>query len=112
MVDDPILSVDRGSSHMTRLQFLVLAITSSVTGLLLLGQIALSQMERSARHERNGMEILIQEGEQSNKLWQQVALLTYQVSQQDPMLKEVLRREQITVSPTTPNTAPSPAPAH
>jgi hypothetical protein len=99
---------------MTRLQFWILTVTSSVAGLLLLGQIAVSQMARSTNRELQGMEILIQQGEESNKLWQQIAVRTYQASQQDPTLKEVLSRQQITVSPKAAKPAPptTPAPAN
>jgi hypothetical protein len=92
---------------MPQVRYLILIFSSSFVGILLLAQVFVSWRAVAAAHELRGMEILIKEGQESDAVWKQVALRTYQLSQQDDALKEVLKREQINVTSKTSASAPS-----
>jgi len=96
---------------MTRTQFWILTITSTLVGLLFLTEIYVNRQEVAAAREFRGMELLIKEGQQSETLWRNVAYRVYQLSAQDAALQDVLKRQQITIKPKAPAATPAPEPA-
>ncbi|HUB67558.1 MAG TPA: hypothetical protein VL981_08745 [Candidatus Methylacidiphilales bacterium] len=86
---------------------MILIFSSSFVGILLLAHVFVSWKAVSAAHELRSLEVLIKEGQESDAVWKQVALRTYQLSQQDEALKEVLKREQINITSKASSTASS-----
>lgn len=84
---------------MNRVQFWVLTVAS----LILLGLFTTDIVEgynaQAAARRLSGMHILIGQGKTCYERWQQIAVRTYQLGQQDPALRDVLTRQQINVKP-------------
>jgi hypothetical protein len=95
---------------MTQIKFWTLSASCVVVGILALLEIPATLWLQASSHEFRGMNLLIQQGEQYNALWQKVAARAYQLGQQDPGLKAVLVHQQINVTPSHP-AAGAPAPS-
>jgi hypothetical protein len=97
---------------MNRIQFWIFSVTCGVVGLLYLAEIPLTLGMRTASRELFGMNLLIEQGQKYHDLWERIAYRAYQLGPQDPGLAEVLRHQQINITPRArpESAAPLPTP--
>jgi len=87
---------------MNRLQFWVLTWSIILVGPLFLTEIFMSRLVHEDRRKVVILQNVAQEGAIYSNRWQQLATRVYQLSQQDPALKDVMERQHITVTPRAP----------
>ena len=95
---------------MTRTQFWIATCSSVLVGLLFFAEIFLARQARDDDRKLGALERLVQEGNDYSARWEKLALRTYQLSQQDPVLKEVLVRQKINVTPPPTTSSPRTGP--
>jgi hypothetical protein len=95
---------------MTKKKFWILNATVAIVVLLLGAEIYLSGQVRLNQQNIALTQRTIAEGPGYHARWEKLALRTYQLSQQDPALKEVLQRQQIQVTPKPGSNVPASAP--
>jgi len=84
---------------MTRNQFLALTVSSIIVALLFLTQVLENRAAQSGSQDLTEMSRVVRNGQTYYDKWKQIALRTYQMSQSDSGLKQVLDRQQITITP-------------
>jgi len=89
---------------MNRLQFWVLTWSIILVGPLFLTEIYLSRVVHEDKRKVVILQGVAQEGTIYSNRWQQLATRVYQLSQQDPALKDVMERQHISVTPRAPAT--------
>ncbi len=90
---------------MNRIQFWIFGSSCLIVGLLYVAQVPLTLAIRSSSRELVGMNLLIEQGQKYHDLWQRLAYRAYQLGQQDPGLADVLRHQQINITPRPPSAA-------
>ncbi len=93
---------------MSLLQYRIFYATCVVVSLLFIAQLALGRVTQAGAQQLSGLEQGIQRGEQYYAQLQQLAARTYQLSQTDAGLKDVVIRQQITVKPPSVSSSSSP----
>jgi len=99
---------------MNRIQFFILTGLSSLVVLLLFGQILLTHYAGVEVNQFNQARQIVSQGQASQDLVKQLAVRIYNdsVKTQDPGLKELMIRQQITYTPgKASNTNPTESPA-
>ncbi|HEY0257287.1 MAG TPA: hypothetical protein VGC39_07585 [Candidatus Methylacidiphilales bacterium] len=96
---------------MTRIQFWILSGTVGLVCLLFVVQTYLGYKVQTSSAELSRVEQLINQGRETEVRFRQIATRTYQLSQNDPTLRNVLVREQININvQPAPASAAAPAP--
>jgi len=93
---------------MTGTQFWILTCSILLVGSLFFTEIFLGRLVHNDEHKLALLERVVEEGNGYSTHWEQLAVRTYQLSQQDPVLKEVLVRHQIKVNVASETTANPP----
>jgi hypothetical protein len=103
---------------MNRIQFLTVTGLSGLVALLLLLQIVFVKMEQADQLRLMERNQIVSQGQACQNSLKQLVLRIYQVSQQtqDPSLKDLLARHQISITPNqaqgADSTGSSPSPTH
>jgi hypothetical protein len=95
----------------TRLQFWIFTVGSLVVAALVATDLIIETQVQTYNHRLTVLERVIPEGEESYELSSRIATRIYELSAQDPALKDLMTREQIIVKNTSPTPHPTPAPS-
>jgi len=94
---------------MTQSQFWILTCIIVLVVPLFFTEIFLSRLLQNDERKVMILQRIAEEGNGYSTRWEQLAVRIYQMSQQDPALKEVLVRQHIAISPKPPANPPTPA---
>jgi hypothetical protein len=97
---------------MNRIQFWILTSFSILVVLLLVGQVVLGRLTDNARLRVAAAQQVIGQGEASQSMLKQLAARIYQDAEktQDPGLKDLVSREQISFNPSNANSGGTSSP--
>jgi hypothetical protein len=96
---------------MNRLQFWVFTASAVVVAILAVADLVMAGQVQALNHEAALLERAVPDGERAAQLSRQIATRVYQLSAQDPGLRQLMVREQIIVQNSPPPARQNAAPA-